>query len=188
MRTVVVVPPDPVVTWEEADAHLRLDGDDTQQPYVESLIAAATAHVDGPNGILGRAVGEQTLELRMCGFPRASLILPYGPVGEVESVKYLDADGAEQTAETSLYEQTGDVLRLAYNQTWPSPRGDAESVRIRYTAGWATEDVPAPIKAAILLMVGHWYRNRQAVATDQSVTETPMGVDALLAPYRVLRV
>lgn len=188
MRTVVVVPPEPVVTWAEADAHLRLDGDDTQQTYVESLIAAATAHVDGPNGILGRAVGEQTLELRTAAFPRAYLTLPHGPVGEVVSVKYLDADGVEQTAATSLYDQTGDVLRLAYNQTWPSPRGDAESVRIRYTAGWATADVPAPIKAAILLLVGHWYANREAVNVGNITSEMPLAVDRLLAPYRIIRV
>lgn len=186
MRTVVVVPPEPVVTWAEADAHLRLDGDDTQQTYVESLIAAATAHVDGPHGILGRAVGEQTLELRTCAFPRAYLTLPYGPVGEVVSVKYLDADGVEQTAATSLYEQTGDVLRLAYNQTWPSVRGDAECVRIRYTAGWETP--PAAIKAAILLLVGHWYENREAVNVGNITSEMPLAVDRLLAPYRVLRV
>lgn len=188
MRTVVVVQPQPVVTWAEADAHLRLDGDDLQQAYVESLIAAAMAHVDGPNGILGRSVGAQTLELRTCGFPRSSLILPYGPVGTIESVKYLDLAGVEQTLDEGLFELTGDVLRLAHGQAWPSPRGDAECVRIRYTAGWETADVPAPIKAAILLLVGHWFANREGVTTGQAAIETPMAVDRLLAPYRYLRI
>mgnify|MGYP003351478400 CR=1 FL=1 len=31
MRVVVITPPAPVVTWEEADQHLRLDGDDEQR-------------------------------------------------------------------------------------------------------------------------------------------------------------
>ena len=45
MRVVVVTPPVPVVTWEEAEQHLRLDGDVEQKPMVERLIAAATAGV-----------------------------------------------------------------------------------------------------------------------------------------------
>lgn len=175
------------MSWAEADAHLRLDGDDTQQPYVESLIAAATAHLDGPNGILRRAVGLQTLELRTCGFS-TRLTLPFGPVGEIVSVVYLDAAGDEQTAVTTAYTLTGDDLRLAYGQAWPAVRGDAECVRIRYTAGWATAAVPAPIKSAVLLLVGHWYQNRSAAKVGEAIVETPMGVDALLAPYRFLRV
>lgn len=187
MRTVVVVPPEPLVTWAEADAHLRLDGDDTQQPYVESLIAAASGYIDGPDGILRRAVGEQTLELRGCGFHH-TLTLPFGPVSALTSVKYLDAAGDEQTVPAEIYYSAGDNLYLGYGQTWPSPRGDAECVRIRYVAGWAAEDTPAPLKAAVLLLVGHWYANREAVAVGDATAPLPLAVDALLAPYRFLRV
>ena len=40
------------------------------------------------------------------------------------------------------------------------------------------------IKAAILLLTGHLYRNREAV-TGESVNELPLGVHALLWPHRV---
>ena len=52
-----------------------------------------------------------------------------------------------------------------------------------YVAGVADSAVPAPIKHAILLMVGHWYANREAVAPGQ-MHEVPMAVDALIRPYR----
>lgn len=65
MRVIVVEPPKPVVTWEEADQHLKLDGDTSQKSFVEGLIAAATAHIDGPDGWLGRALGVQTLEAQV---------------------------------------------------------------------------------------------------------------------------
>ncbi len=47
--------------------------------------------------------------------------------------------------------------------------------------------VPTPIRQAMLLMVGHLYENREASTVGPAITELPMGVEALLAPYRVLR-
>lgn len=51
------------------------------------------------------------------------------------------------------------------------------------------EPLPASIKAAILLMIGHLYENREA--TNQGggfgttlVNELPLGVQALLIPYQ----
>lgn len=43
------------------------------------------------------------------------------------------------------------------------------------------------VRAAMLLMIGHWYVNREAVTGD-SVNEVPMGTEALLRPYRILGV
>lgn len=44
-----------------------------------------------------------------------------------------------------------------------------------------TEDV----KAAMLLLIGHWYANRESVAIGQTVAEVPFAVEALLQPYRI---
>lgn len=49
------------------------------------------------------------------------------------------------------------------------------------TAGYANP--PADLLAAVKLMLGHLYAHREA-ATMDSVTELPLGVDALLHPYR----
>lgn len=38
----------------------------------------------------------------------------------------------------------------------------------------------ADVEQAILLLVGHWYANREAVATGVSVAEVPLAVDRLL--------
>jgi uncharacterized phage protein (predicted DNA packaging) len=38
------------------------------------------------------------------------------------------------------------------------------------------------IWAAILLLIGHWYANREAAA--QNLAETPLGVEALLLRHR----
>lgn len=39
------------------------------------------------------------------------------------------------------------------------------------------------IKLALMLLVAHWYENREPVSRD-SVNTIPFGVDAILKPYR----
>lgn len=43
----------------------------------------------------------------------------------------------------------------------------------------------ADVKAAMLLLIGHWYANRESVAIGQTVAEVPFAVEALLQPYRI---
>lgn len=41
-------------------------------------------------------------------------------------------------------------------------------------------DFPASFKAAVLLLIGHSYANREAIVTGTIATELPMAVDSLL--------
>jgi uncharacterized phiE125 gp8 family phage protein len=184
MRVTVITPPAPIVSWDEARAHLRLDDGDDQQSYVESLIAAAQANIDGPAGWLGRCLGVQTLEMRGWDFGFCDR-LPYPPVINVLSVAYVDPAGAEQTLVSAEYQiSSSGFLEPSYGVSWPQARYERDAVRIRYRAGY--EEIPAPIKHAVLLMVSHWFNNRDAVTTTAAQPAVlPMGVEALLAPYRV---
>lgn len=184
MRAIVIDPPAPVVTWADADKHLKLDGDTSQQAEVEAMIAAATGALDGPDGWLGRAIGVQTIEARFDRFDSCGFALPCRPIIGVTSLKYLDSAGVEQTLAADQYELIGNELIAALGATWPSAAAYPEAVRIRYQAGYAT--LPAPIRAAILLMTGDLYRFRE---TAMMVTgmKVPMSttVENLLASYRV---
>ncbi|MCW2485942.1 phage gp6-like head-tail connector protein [Candidatus Symbiopectobacterium sp. NZEC127] len=44
-----------------------------------------------------------------------------------------------------------------------------------------TEDV----QVAMLLLIGHWYENREAVVIGLSVQPLPFAVESLLQPYRI---
>lgn len=161
MRVSVITPPEPIISLVEAKRHLRVEHD-SDDAYIEGLIAVATAWLDAPDGWLGRALGEQTLEAR---FPvcreSAEREFPYPPF-------------------RSLVSET--------------PSTDGRTTVIRWVAGYApTEDgkstVPAPIRHAILLMVGHLFAHRDAVTATQAKPEQlPLGVEALLSPYRVFSV
>lgn len=186
MNVTVAIPPSPVVSWEEADRALVLDGDEDQREYVEGLIAAATAWIDGPAGWLGRAIGSQTLEARFEEFDGREIFLPYGPVSAIVDVNYLDATGAEQTFSSGNYSLVGgNTLRLSNDAAWPGLYRDPEAARVTYVAGY--DDVPPQIKQAILLLVGQWFRNRENAITGTIVSTMPMSVEALLSTFRSWR-
>lgn len=179
------VAPAAVIDVEEARRHLRVDHHDDDL-LIASLVAAATAHLDGWAGILGRALGTQTWRVDLPDFCDR-MRLPLVPVASVTSVKYSDTANVEQTVSSSIYRLTADAIgsfvERVSGQSWPAVYDRPDAVRITFVAGEAT--VPAPIKAAILLMVGDLYANRETVAAA-NVAAVPMSatVDALLAPYR----
>lgn len=41
------------------------------------------------------------------------------------------------------------------------------------------------VRTAMLLLVGHWYSNREAVNIGNITSEVPLAVEALLQPYRI---
>lgn len=41
------------------------------------------------------------------------------------------------------------------------------------------------ITTAMLLLIGHWYANREAVVVGASPSAVPMAVESLLQPYRI---
>lgn len=187
MRVVVVVPPaDPVITTGQAKDHVETQHDD-DDALIDAYIAAVTANLDGPEGWLGRALGVQTLELRIDSFGCAPIVLPCPPHIDIVSVKYVDTDGVEQTLAGDQYELLGSEFDLTWGNRWPSCRRQREAVRIRYRAGYAT--LNPSIHAAMLLMIGDLYANRETAIADYRgfVGEIPMSVTVtnLLTPLRV---
>lgn len=189
MRSFVVTPPTaPVVSWDDAKAHLRLSAD-TERSYVEGLIAAATAHLDGASGVLGRSMGVQTLEVRTNAARVSEPVrLPLGPVIELVSVRYLDADNVLIDADTADFELLGDdLVPVGPTFVWRGGSSRREAVRVQYRAGHAPA-LPAPLRTAILLMVGDLYRNRETVSAVE-MRKVPMSatVEALVQPFRIYR-
>lgn len=178
------------VTTSEAKLHLREDGT-AQDTVVAALVTAAREAVEQR---LGRALISQTWRLKMDAFPASSLEairLPLAPLASVSSIAYVDGAGATQTWASSNYVvSTGTLpgeVRLAYDAaSWPVTRDQPEAVTVTYVAGYgaSASAVPGPIKQAILLLVGHYYENRESVVTGTIASDLPQTVEWLLAPYR----
>ena len=187
--TLITAPATEPITASEAKAHLRVTAF-TEDSLITALIVAARQFVEEETG---RALITQTWERRLDGWP-AWVRLPRPPALAITSVKYVDEDGVEATLANTAYAlYTGtDPAHLVFDtDELPTVTlADYEGVRIRYTAGYgAAAAVPQAIKQAMYLLIGHWYLNREAVAaTGQraSMSEVPMAVEALLAPYRLM--
>lgn len=200
MSVAVIMSPPAIVALEEVKRQLKID-DTTDDTLLNALIAAAQATIDGPDGWLGRALGPQVLELRLNGFGYEPIGLPYGPVTAVTQIAVLDASGIPQVvAPGGYWIEAGRFVHVVAGTSWPAvavARSDA--VRIQYIAGWpiapavaasggnpavpATWTGPAPIRHAILMMVGRLYAARGEDISGSSVEDRTIG--ALLSPWRV---
>lgn len=182
------------VSRQEAKLHCRVIADVadvTANPEDTAFDAWIIAAREFAEHYTGRAFAPQTLEMGLSCFPASSdeaIDLDMPPVAAITSVKYTDNAGVEQTIPGSSYALStyGDSRRLAptYNTYWPTTQDVPDAVRIRYVTGYAT--LPKAAKAALLLLIGHLYENRQAVST-LSMDEIPMGARSLLDTIKIWR-
>lgn len=177
------------VSLAEAKAQCRVDSTD-DDAFITGLIAAAREMAEK---VARRAFVTQTWDLVLDAWPDSDQIeLPRPPLQSVMSVTYVDDDGVSATFPSSSYLVDTDsepgrvVLKTGY--TWPSATLQAANgVRVRFVAGYgAAAAVPAHLAAAIKLLVGHWYENREATAAGDVAREVPLGVQALLTLDRNL--
>lgn len=168
------------VTLEEARAHCRVRSND-EDALIQGYIRAATKMIELSLGI---SIATQTWKLTLDEFSNA-IELPRGPVLSVDSVEYYDAEGAAQTVSTALY--TADLssdpqwVVLNSDEAWPDVLDGVNAVSVTYTAGMIEDE---DLRHAILLLIGHWHGNREAVNVGSSVTSMPFAVEALMQPYR----
>lgn len=151
--------------------------------YLSPLVLGALAR----RPLAGRTSGETLAH------PLA-IELPGGVVTGVTSFEYEDVSGDTQTLTEGTYEFSKNKRRALVLPTlgsvWPDTFDGPDCVRITYNVGYDdAASVPAPIRAALLLMLGDLYENRKANTTEAAIMvaiENPT-VDRLLRPYSKLR-
>jgi uncharacterized phiE125 gp8 family phage protein len=173
------------VTLAEAKAHCRVDTSD-DDAYIGTLITAARQWVEE---YLDRSLIHTQWTVRMDSFPY-EIELPRPPIATAGtttavSLTYTLGDDSTATLSTSSYrvdrDSTPGVVRQLRSGTWPANLDDYNAVQVTYWAGYGATgaSVPAAIRHAMLMLVGHWYERR--VATDSvSANEVPFGVRSLL--------
>lgn len=179
LKTAATADPVSVV---EAKAHLRVT-DTADDNYIGTLIAAATQWAQT---VTGRQLVTATWFWHGDGFP-SQIVLPYPPLQSVTEITYYDSANALQVLSEDAYEVSTAyepaVIQPVSGQAWPSTYSRQDAVRVEYVAGYGpAAAVPAGIKQAILLLVGHWYENREEVVAGVMGT-LPVAADALLRQY-----
>lgn len=168
----------PVIPLADVRLHLRLDllggsthPDDT---LIEGYLGAARDYCEH---YTQRSIGAQTLEVALDAFPNASIELPLG-AASITSITYLDNAGVLQTLASNQYllndyTYTSCVYPVT---TWPTAGEYTNAVKVRYVTPATFK--PA-VKSAMLLLVAHWYENREASGIDK-LASIPLGVKGLL--------
>lgn len=158
MTPTLVTPPASLpVTLAEAQAHCRVDHDD-EDAMLTAYISAAVAHLDGWRGVLGRAIMPQTWAVTV------------------------DAAGDYVLPMPDVTEASIDGTPLTITATALGPEVTTEAAgTIEFTCGLPDGQMPAA-KAAILLLVGHWFANREAAGAQ--IVEAPMAADMLISALR----
>lgn len=184
------------VTVAEAKKQLEIwDDDSTHDAHLRWLIEAATEFAES---YTGRAFITQTWQVSLTRFPLASMdrfgqsiVLPRPPLQSITSIQYVDSDGVTQTVSSSDYQvvtgATPGYVCPAYDAVWPAPRYQPEAVTVTYVAGYGNDpsDVPQIARQGILMLVAHWFENREAVTTTGNVNQMPLSVKSCLGRVRV---
>lgn len=127
------------VTLAEAKLHLRVETSVTaDDELIKSIIVAARKWCESYEN---KAYMLRTYQLKLDEF-EDYIEIPNPPLVSVSSITYLDSAGATQTLASTVYDvdtaaEPG-IVRLAYNQNWPSTYNYPNSVTINYVAGYAT--------------------------------------------------
>lgn len=174
---------------DEVKTHLRLDGDD-EDALLNSLITTSRLHIEAA---LGLALMTQTWRWQADCWPAGGVVeLMTRPLQNVSEIRVSNADGSAEILAAADYivADGGATARLAArNGWWPQPGQRIGGIAIDFTAGFgdAANDVPAPIRHALKLLVAHWYEVRNPVHIGSFATRVPDTVSELLMPYRVPR-
>jgi uncharacterized phiE125 gp8 family phage protein len=157
---------------------------------IESYIKAAREYCEA---FQNRTYITTTWELWLDAFPSKDYIeIPLPPLSSISSVKYYDTANVEATMSASDYftdtkNEPGRVC-LGYGKTWPSTTlRSYNGVCVTFVAGETTAAaVSQKVKQAMLLLIGHWYSNRETVNIGNITSKLDFTVEALLWSERVL--
>lgn len=188
------------VTLAEAKAHLRVDASD-DDAYILGLITTAREWCEE---YLDRTLVSTQWVMRLDKFPDDGTMdveLPRPPIvssgtATAVSVTYTAENGGTQSWSSASYRvdraSTPGVVRTLYGQTWPPHLQDDNAVTVTWWGGYGPSgsSVPAAIRHAILMLVGHWYDGSRSGVLNGSISkEIEFGVKSLLdsqrwGPYR----
>lgn len=183
----IIAPATEPITVTEVETHLRL-ATGSENTYLATLITAAREDCES---FQNRSYITQTWELTLDQWPCFPVKLPMAPLISVTSIKYYDTADVETTWAASNYFVDADSepgrIGLGYNVVLPTTTlRPTNGIKIRYVAGYgAATVVPQATKQAILLLIGHYYENREATS-DRKMEELPMAVSSLLWKNRLV--
>lgn len=170
-NVVVTAPTEWPVSLSEVKRRSFIVDDATADTLLRDIIPPAIKTIEN---LAKRSLITQTRSETFHYGLRSPIYLRYGPVQSITSFTYVDSNGDSQTLASSFYsfETNRSPARLveAYNQTWPTVRGQLNTVVVTYVAGYGatSASVPAIYRNAIIVLCKHWYDNPDAFGCEDA--------------------
>lgn len=172
------------VSLEEAKKHLDVAGFDDDDGQITGFIAAATEHLEKT---LGLTLCKMKFRQDFMNFCEATT-MSIAPISEIEAINCIKANGDEFLLPTEQYNlvKTHNGTFIHYNGGLPCLAKRIDAVQVTFSAGFDKEDIPASLRAAILLHVGSLYEHREDLASSKPIETN--AYNALIWPWRRLSV
>jgi uncharacterized phiE125 gp8 family phage protein len=132
-------------------------------------------------------------------FRAGAIIVPKPPLLSIDFIEYIDTDGVLRTLDASQYQvdTSSEPARIAPapNSNWPLTQISIRApmlntVTIQFQCGYGADptEVPNTIRAAMKLLIAHWYDNRSEViaGTRLVAVQIPIGAESLLWTRKVV--
>lgn len=172
-----------------------MKADDADALTLRRLEESAIAAIQKQTGrYLGVTVAAFVEIVRFRGWPLQLSNQPTG--GVITTLEVWDGSAWSAVAATDYY-VSGSFVWPNATSAVPTTTIPAASRRYRatYPAGYTVDandaDVwaaPADIQMLVLLLVGHWFENRESVVVGTSAAEIPQGLQMLMEPHRLASV
>ena len=175
------------IAQSEAKEHLRVTTSD-EDSYITNLITAATQMAEN---YTNSYFIDTTLRMDFSYFPPGEFRLYGGRINSLTHIKYYDSDNSLTTWAADNYNVNlnAEPCLVTYSSTSTVPNIylRSDSVQATYVSGYGSSasDVPMSIRQAILILIGHFYENRQEVVYG-SPKVMPKASEWLLDPYRIV--
>ena len=183
-RIEIVTPPaaEPL-TLSEVKAQLRIEHND-DDTLIARLIQTAVAYIDVV-GTVGKAMISQTWGEWIAPNP-STVLLSLGPVQSVSAIRFYDTDNVLQTATLSDFFVLGTkgrtTIRPKPSKAWPTTFDRDDAIKIEYVIGFggSPSDVPQTVRHGLMMLVAHWYENRENELIGTISKTLPHGFEALI--------
>ena len=177
------------LSLNEAKDHLNIELDDTDNDdYIKTLISTAT---DSVEQYLHRRLITQTWYLYLDGWWYEHLIIPFGKLQSVTSIKYKDTDGDSTTWSTDDYivnsdSDPGEIV-LGYEKSFPTTTlYPSNPITVEFICGYGDDgnDIKENILHAIKLRISDLYEYRETEMFTPNYAKLKTW-EALLFPHKL---
>lgn len=181
MSLILLTPPaGDVVTLAEMRDHLRISAT-ADDALITAITSAASRAIETRCGL---ALLTQGWRLTLDHVRDQTIRLPITPLQHIDEIAV-----SGTVIDSADYDVvTGSVGRVVATHAWPVPGEKIGGLVIEFTAGFGlAADIPSPLVQAVKMLTAHFYENREAAA-EARIYNVPASIDALIAPYKEVRI